>query len=184
MPSALKTTTAALTYDEPSIFVIGAVAYETKGGVTVLPEWTIRQIEVDGVTQDHEGLDFVEKTSLSITCNLVAASTATLQLLMYNDTPTGTAPVQEWQTPPVNRLLASGSYISDVRVMRRRRDGEFYGYVVPRARFTTPPVPSAGISGDGTWAISILAVVPSASSNYTPTWSFFGTNVVPAGVSE
>ena len=182
MPSSLKTTTAGFTYDELSIFTIGAVAYETKGGVTVTPELTTRQIEVDGVSQHHEGLDFVERSSLSISATLIAASTATLQLLMWNDTPTGTAPTQEWQTPAINRLLPSGSYISDVRVLRRRRDGTFFGYAIPRALFTTPPVPSSGTSGDGTWAISILAVVPAASSNYTPTWSLFSTNEVPAGV--
>lgn len=182
MPSSLKTTTAPLTYDEPSIFTIGAVAYETKGGVTVTPELTTRQIEVDGVSQHHEGLDFVERTSLLISCTIVAASTATLQLLMWSDTPTGTAPAQEWQTPAINRLLPSASYISDVRVMRRRRDGTFFGYLIPRALFTTPPVPSSGTSGDGTWAISIISVVPAASNNYTPTYSLFSTAEPPAGV--
>lgn len=183
MPTSLKTTTAALTYDEPSIFTIGANAYETKGGVTVTPELTVRQIEVDGVTQHHEGLDFVDRSSLSISATLVAASTATLQLLMWADVPTGTAPTQEWQTPAINRLLPSGSYLTDVRVLRRRRDGTFFGFVIPRALLTTPPMPSSGTSGDGTWAISIVSVVPFALSSYTPTWSLYSTDVTPEGVN-
>jgi hypothetical protein len=183
MPSSLKTTTASFTYDEPSIFLIGSTAYETKGGVTVTATVNMRQIEVDGVTQEHEGLDFVESAPISISCNLIAAAEATLQLLMWADTPVGTTPNLQWQTPPVNRLLASASYISGVQVVRRRRDGNWVGYLIPRAVFTSPPAPSSGTSGDGTFAISIASRVPAAGSNYVSQWELIQTATPPSGIS-
>lgn len=180
MPTALKTTTQTFTYDEPSIFTIGVVAYETKGGVTVTAEVNMRQIEVDGVTQEHELLDFVESASISVSCMLVAATEATLQLLMWGDTPTGTTPTVQWQVPDINRIATGPMYISDVRVQRRRRDGNWVGFSIPRAIFTAPPSPSSGTSGDGTWSIAIKSRVPAASSNYTKQWELT-QSTTPAG---
>jgi hypothetical protein len=170
MPTALKTTTASFTIDEPSIFMIGTTAYETKGGVTITPAVNIRQIEVDGVSQAMDGLDFVESATCTVSTTLVALPDTTLSLLNWNVAATGTLPDQAYAVPDIMRLLASTSYLDNVSVRRRRRgDGIFLGITIPRALITSW-VPSAGTSGDGTVAITIESRAPIATP-YAKQWS-------------
>lgn len=170
MPTAVKTTTASFTIDEPSLFMIGTTAYETKGGVTVTPTVSMRQIEVDGVSQELDGMDFVESASCTVSTTLVALPDSSLALLMWNIAPTGTLPDQVYAVPDVQRLLPNTAYLNDVSVRRRRRgDGIFHGVTIPRAVITSW-VPSAGTSGDGTVAITIMSRAP-IGTPYAKQWS-------------
>lgn len=181
MPSAIKTTTAGFTIDEPSLFLIGSAAFETKGGVTVTPTVTMRQIEVDGVSQALDTLDFVEGTSCTISTTLLSVPDALIPTLMWQDTPTGALPDLEYQTPDVQRLLPSTAYLTNVSVMRRRRDGNYLGIRIPRAVLLSF-VPSAGTSGDGTFQITIESRSPTATP-YAPQWSFIRNDDAIAGVT-
>jgi hypothetical protein len=180
MPTAVKTTTAGFTIDEPSIFLIGGVSFETRGGVTVNPSITTRQIEVDGVTQALDGLDFVEGSACTVSTSLLALPDTTIATLMWQDTPSGVAPDLTWDIPDVQRLLPGTAYLSDIKVLRRRRgDGNWLGIAVPRALLTTW-TPSAATNGDGLIQITIDSRAPIATP-YARHWSFIRDDA-PAGV--
>lgn len=172
MPTALKTTTASLTLDEPHIIAIAGVSYETKGGTTITQAITMRQIEVDGVTQKITGLDFVESTSIMVSATLIAIPNATIQsIFMFNATPTGTAPVQTWDTPAVNKLLPAGAYGAAMKVLRRRRgDTVWTGFNIPYY-LVTDFKPTSGTSGDGAFAITVESRIPSTTP-YASHWQY------------
>lgn len=181
MPTALKTTTAGFTIDEPSLFLIGTTAYETRGGITVTPTITTRQIEVDGVSQAVDGLDFVEGTSCTVSLTILSVPDALIPTLMWQDGPTGALPDLIYQTPNVQRLLPMTAYLDNLSVMRRRRDGNFLGIRIPRALLTSF-VPSAGTNGDGTYQLSFESRAPIANP-YADHWSFVRTDDPISGVT-